>query len=210
VLIPDTSRDPVISSSNAAVEELTINAGAELDLTTRTITVEGTVSNNGILKQTRDVSVGSTTQFLRIKNQAGTQTQYYGADISPTSIGESAIKRVEVARQDVADMSFLQRAVMVVNDWIMGIFSADESDQAEKGEARMSASPINEFQDSSIQERPRLPHMEKRAVLGEPASGSLAQTTVNETPAPHLPDPAFLQRVELVHMGKPGFHGRQR
>ncbi len=82
VLIPNVARDPVISTGDAAANSLTIDSGAVLDLTTRHLTVEGALTNNGTLKQAKTVS--SATQFLRITNQAGTETKYYGVDITPT------------------------------------------------------------------------------------------------------------------------------
>ncbi|MCP4541012.1 MAG: DNRLRE domain-containing protein [Chloroflexi bacterium] len=85
VVIPDVSNDPVISGADAAVDSLTIETGAVLDLGDRVLTVEGTLSNDGTLKQTMDVSEGSTSNFLRITNLAGDQTKYYGLDITPSS-----------------------------------------------------------------------------------------------------------------------------
>jgi subtilisin family serine protease len=87
VTIPDMTNDPVISNGDAATDDLTLNAGAILDLTTRTLSVEGTLTNNGTLKQTGVVSTTGTTNFLRITNLAGTSTKYYGLDITPTVIG---------------------------------------------------------------------------------------------------------------------------
>ena len=85
VTIPDVTNDPVISTANAAVNGLTINAGAIVDLTNRLLTAEGTVINNGTLKQTQLVNQGVTTNFLRITNQAQSQTRYFGLDfINPT------------------------------------------------------------------------------------------------------------------------------
>jgi hypothetical protein len=90
VVIPDVARAPVASSSDAAVNSLTINSGAVLDLTSRRLTAEGTLVNNGTLKQTQSVAAGSTTNFMRITNLAGTQAKYYGVDISPSSMSQSA------------------------------------------------------------------------------------------------------------------------
>ncbi len=89
VVIPDVVNDPVISSSDAAANSLTVNQGAVLDLTDRTLTVEGTLTNNGTLKQTLSVSGGSTSEFLRITNLAGDQTKYYGVDITPSSAADA-------------------------------------------------------------------------------------------------------------------------
>jgi hypothetical protein len=90
VVIPNVARDPIISNNNAAVNNLTVSSGAVLDLTNRQLTVEGTLVNNGTLKQTRNVAAGGTTNFMRITNLAGTQAKYYGVDISPSSVSKSA------------------------------------------------------------------------------------------------------------------------
>ena len=81
VIIPDVANDPVISRSDAAVQHLVINRGAVLDLTTRALRVEGTVTNNGILKQTKTVASHGTTPYLRLSNHAGSRSAYYGLDI---------------------------------------------------------------------------------------------------------------------------------
>jgi subtilisin family serine protease len=84
VTIPDELNDPLISTANATVNGLTINPGAVVDLSNRLLTVEGTVINNGALKQTQPVTQSSTTNFLRLTNQAATQTKYYGLDFTPS------------------------------------------------------------------------------------------------------------------------------
>jgi PKD repeat protein len=68
VTIPDVANDPIISSGDAAAKGLIVDVGAVLDLTTRKLTVEGALVNNGTLKQAQSVSPGSTSQFLRITN----------------------------------------------------------------------------------------------------------------------------------------------
>ena len=83
VLIPNVTNDPVISAGDAAVNSLIINSGAIVDLTDRALTVEGTLTNNGTLKQTQDVVPDNSTEFLRITNSAGDQTKYYGVNITP-------------------------------------------------------------------------------------------------------------------------------
>jgi subtilisin family serine protease len=87
VSIPNVTNDPVISTADAAVKDLTIDVGAILDLTTRTLNVEGTLTNNGTLKQTKTITPGVTSQFIRITNQAVTQTKYYGLDFTQPVIG---------------------------------------------------------------------------------------------------------------------------
>jgi hypothetical protein len=98
VTIPDVINDPIVSSGDAAADDLTINEGAVLDLTNRTLTVEGTLTNYGTLKQTLGVAEGSTTDLLRITNLAGTETKYYGVDITPSSIaGRASVPEVEAS-----------------------------------------------------------------------------------------------------------------
>ncbi len=91
-VIPDVSNDPIISGADATVDSLTIETGAVLDLGERVLTVEGTLSNDGTLKQTLDVSEGSTSNFLRITNLAGDQTKYYGLDITPSNAAFGAFE----------------------------------------------------------------------------------------------------------------------
>ncbi len=81
VSIPATGNDPIISESDAAAQDLTIEAGAMLDLTTRDLRVEGKVTNDGKLKQTKTVTSDGTTPFLRLSNRAGDRAAYYGLDI---------------------------------------------------------------------------------------------------------------------------------
>ena len=85
VVIPDAARDPVIASGNAATRNLTIRQGAVLDLTNRDLTVEGALANYGTLRQTRPLAGSGKTSFLRIRNQAGNQTRYYGMELTPSA-----------------------------------------------------------------------------------------------------------------------------
>jgi hypothetical protein len=83
VTIPATAHDPVLSTADAAVHSLRIQPGAALDLGEHTLTVEGLLTNQGTLRQRREVGPGETAPFLRIQNQGGTQTAYYGLDLMP-------------------------------------------------------------------------------------------------------------------------------
>ncbi len=65
----------------AAVHTLTVESGALLDLGNQTITVEETVTNNGTLRQTKDVAPG-TSRFLTITNAVGDIGKYWGVDIT--------------------------------------------------------------------------------------------------------------------------------
>lgn len=50
-----------------------------------TITVEGSVINNGGLKQSKNVQNKTLTHFMGIKNAAGTSNKYYGLEITPST-----------------------------------------------------------------------------------------------------------------------------
>jgi hypothetical protein len=83
VAIPDTGNDPVISREGVAVHDLTLAKGAVLDLTQHTLSVEGTVTNDGILRQTKSLRAGGTTDFLLLADAAGKQVKYFGLEITP-------------------------------------------------------------------------------------------------------------------------------
>jgi len=95
VVIPNVARAPVISSGDAVANGLTINTGAVLDLTSRKLTVEGTLTNNGTLKQTQSVAGSSPTNFLRVTNLAGTLTKYYGVDITASGAANVTADQVK-------------------------------------------------------------------------------------------------------------------
>ena len=84
VIIAGVATAPVIPSSNVAVNNLTINRDAVLDLTDRRLTVAGTLTNNETLKRTQDV-VRSNAEFLRVTNQPGDQARYCGVAITASS-----------------------------------------------------------------------------------------------------------------------------
>jgi hypothetical protein len=94
VTITDAANDPAISSAAAEVRDLDIQEGAVLDLTDQTLTVEGTLINHGTLKQTKEVSIGLTTEFLRIKDKLGLTTAYYGVDIKPDTITDESASAI--------------------------------------------------------------------------------------------------------------------
>jgi hypothetical protein len=61
---------------------LTISSGGVLDLSTYAATVDGALTNNGKLSQTKVVPA-SLTEFLHITNAAATADKYHGVDITP-------------------------------------------------------------------------------------------------------------------------------
>jgi len=82
---PSGGNIPVLGS-DAAVRNLEIQPGANMDIGTHTLTVEDTLINNGVLRQTKNsVLSGSTTNFLNITNASGAQLKYLGLEITPTS-----------------------------------------------------------------------------------------------------------------------------
>lgn len=66
---------------------LAIDTGGVMNLGGNTLTVDSTLNNNGTISQTQNIPSGSTTEFLRITNSAGTATKYYGVDITPSGTG---------------------------------------------------------------------------------------------------------------------------
>jgi hypothetical protein len=63
--------------------DMTVEAGATVDLGPKTmLSVDGTLTNNGALKQTRVVDA-SSTEFLNIKDSDGVVNKYYGVEIDP-------------------------------------------------------------------------------------------------------------------------------
>lgn len=77
----------VTVNANAQVRNLTIQYGATLIIPDGvTLTVEENLYNNGLMQQTQNVPVGSTTEFFHIQNNAGTVDVYHGVDITPETI----------------------------------------------------------------------------------------------------------------------------
>lgn len=73
-------------TANAAVYNLEIQPGADLDLSTYALSVKGSVINNGTLLQTiSSVPANTTTAFLNLTNASGAQDKYFGVQINPTS-----------------------------------------------------------------------------------------------------------------------------
>ena len=83
----------VINQDLVVHNDLTINSGGVLDLSTNDLTVEGVLNNNGTLKQTKNTPSGIPTEFLRIKNAAGTSDRYFGVVITPStgSMGSTTV-----------------------------------------------------------------------------------------------------------------------
>lgn len=81
-LVSFTSTSGEISGSQVTrFDDLTIQSGAIVDVK-NVPTVEGTLTNNGTLVQTRFVGGGLTTVFLQITDTAGTTIKHRGLEIN--------------------------------------------------------------------------------------------------------------------------------
>lgn len=82
---PSGGNMPVMTA-NGAVRNLEIQAGAMLDMGTYKLTVQDTLINHGMMKQTiSSVPAGSKTAFLNITNASGAQQKHMGIELTPTS-----------------------------------------------------------------------------------------------------------------------------
>ncbi len=76
-------------------EDVTLADGALLNVGTGSLSVEGSVNNNGELRQTVPATVVSTpVDYLHIFNDAGTVQKYYGLTLTPTggSLGDVEVR----------------------------------------------------------------------------------------------------------------------
>lgn len=81
---PTGNRWPIVTGTST-IYSLTVQAGAIMTIEqTGLINVNGVVNNNGTLTQIKNVPIGSTTEFLRLTNAAGSTDKYHGLDITPT------------------------------------------------------------------------------------------------------------------------------
>ncbi len=67
------------------VNDLTVHAGATLDLGAFDATVDGALTNQGTLRQTKPAPAGVATDILRIPDSAGAADAYRGVAITPAS-----------------------------------------------------------------------------------------------------------------------------
>lgn len=84
------------------LNDLIIQTGGNMDIGTRNMTVEGVFFNNGTLKQTKSTPTGTKTEFLRIKNAAGSSDKYFGVEIAPSS-GSMGTTTVAITATDNVD-----------------------------------------------------------------------------------------------------------
>ena len=89
---PLTFHDLQVSATTAATfnqdvvvqNDLTTSSGGTMDINGWTVSVEGSVTNDGALRDTRDAPNGIATPFLTIQNAAATLTKYQGLVLTPT------------------------------------------------------------------------------------------------------------------------------
>ncbi|MCI5142828.1 MAG: hypothetical protein D3909_14100, partial [Candidatus Electrothrix sp. ATG1] len=83
-----------LNAATVIDNNLQTDNGGTVDCLTNSVTVEGTVTNNGAIKQTKTVASSTTTALGTIKNAAGTNSKYYGLEITPSSgsMGETTVE----------------------------------------------------------------------------------------------------------------------
>lgn len=83
--VGSTDRALLFDHDLTVVNDLTVDAGAALDLSSFDATVDGALTNNGTLRQTKTAPAGATTDILHIPNSAGTADAYLGVAVTPAS-----------------------------------------------------------------------------------------------------------------------------
>jgi len=107
-----TTGDTVTLAANAAANRLLVNPNAALDLSTFSLTIEDTVTNNGTLSQTQTVN-SANVEFLHIQNIAVTNTAYRGLVVD--SSGQSQ------------NLGAVDASVREIYDWF-GWYNSDNLD----------------------------------------------------------------------------------
>jgi hypothetical protein len=87
-LIYTTSSDDI-----QVLNDLRVSTDGSLLLQGAQLSVEGELTNSGILSEVLDAPAGSTTRFLHIQNIAGDSDKYYGIDLTPnaSSLGSTKV-----------------------------------------------------------------------------------------------------------------------
>jgi hypothetical protein len=102
-LIPAGRPNYPILNVDASVGGIVIEDGASVDIPVGfNLAVEVKLVNNGTLRQTLDVPVPGTTEFLHIQDLAGLVDQYYGVDVSPTGAAGLGMTTVEIQGNQMA------------------------------------------------------------------------------------------------------------
>ena len=92
---------------------LEVSADAILDLGANSTTVEGTVTNNGEIKQTLDAVAATNTAFVSIKNKAGSTEKYLGVELNPTTSLGSTVVSVKGNQACNADTGYVNRCFII-------------------------------------------------------------------------------------------------
>jgi hypothetical protein len=93
----DTTNSNFTLGDDALVQnDLVVNDGGQLDLSTYNLAVNGTLTNNSTIQQTKDLSPGTTTQFIQVTNAAGDTTKYQGVWITPPETASVSSTTVEI------------------------------------------------------------------------------------------------------------------
>ena len=92
---------------------LIVNAGATADLGANSTSVEGTVTNNGEIKQTQTASAGINTAFVSIKDKEGSTDKYFGLEINPTTSLGSTIVSVKGSQTCPSMTDFVNRCYTI-------------------------------------------------------------------------------------------------
>ncbi|MCI5157648.1 MAG: hypothetical protein D3906_04270, partial [Candidatus Electrothrix sp. AUS1_2] len=89
-----TSGTVTLNAATVIDNNLQTDNGGTVDFPANSVTVEGSVTNNGAIRQTKTVANSTTTAFGVITNAAGTSNKYSGLEITPSSgnMGETTVE----------------------------------------------------------------------------------------------------------------------
>ncbi len=92
------------SEDMSIANDLLIHADATADFGGNVVSVEGTLINDGSIKQTSTVSNGATVAFGRVKNAGATLDKYFGVEITPNT-GDMGETSVEIRGNQTCEVS---------------------------------------------------------------------------------------------------------
>jgi hypothetical protein len=84
-IIVDSGSEVDLKSNLTVLHDLEIKPNARFDLGGHILKVENQLINSGAVVQTLPVPAGSSTDFLKISNKAGTRWVYWGVNLNPVS-----------------------------------------------------------------------------------------------------------------------------
>ncbi len=90
VVIPPTARNPRLTAPGA-VNNLTIQPAAGLDIATHALTIEAGITNEGLLTQTQVLTAVAPASFLHLTDASGVFTRYYGLTLTPVLTGTGSL-----------------------------------------------------------------------------------------------------------------------